>query len=350
MRHHSRREFLWQTVIGSSCLCGLRPGSRDLLAAQATAGSRYDLVVKGGHVVDPAQGLSAPRDVGILGNRIAKVAPAIADTEARHVLDARGMIVTPGLIDVHVHVYDGVSPYGVPVDPNCIAKGVTTVVDAGSAGSHTFAGLRQYVINVASTRVYALLNISVIGLMDGESVFSQDNPYGELLNLRYADPKSAIRTIERHRDVVVGVKARLSRNIAGEHDLAALKLARQAAAAVGLPLMIHPGATFSPLGDILANLEKGDIVTHCFRAGEGGILDDRGRVLSAVRAAVARGVRLDVGHGAGGFSFETAERALRQDVLPGTISSDLHQFNVAGPVFDLATTLSKFLLLGLSLE
>ena len=199
---------------------------------------------------------------------------------------------------------------------------------------------------MVDTRVVALLNISVVG----QSTLAEDNPWGELLDLRYANPKLAAKTIERNRDVIVGIKIRLTRNIAGDHDLEALALAREAADAVKLPMMVHIGGTHSPLKDILAMLKKGDVVTHSFRGGEGGILDDRGRVLPEVHKAVADGVHLDIGHGAGSFSFDTAEKALAQDLLPGTISSDVHQFNVNGPVFDLATTLSKFLHLGLTLE
>jgi dihydroorotase len=334
--------ILKRTAVGSSLVCTL---GADLLRAQAGP-ARYDLLIRGGRVVDPSQGISAERDVAISGRAIARLAANIPETEARQVLDARGKIVTPGLIDIHVHVYDGVAPLGIPADPNCIAKGVTTVVDAGSAGAHTFPGLRKYVINVVDTRVYALLNISVVG----QSTLSSDNPHGELLDLRYANPKLAIRTIEQNRDVILGVKIRLTRNIAGDHDLEALKLAREAADAVRLPLMVHIGGTRSPLAAILAMLKNGDVVTHSFRASPGGILDDRGRIFKEVRKAVSDGVHLDIGHGAGSFSFDTAEKALRQELLPGTISSDVHQFNVNGPVFDLATTLSKFLHLGLTLE
>ena len=333
-------------MVGSSLVCSLLEGWQQLLGAQRRSDARYDLLVKGARVVDPSQGISDERDVGITGHKIARLAANIPETDAGQVLDARGKIVTPGLIDVHVHVYDGVTPLGIPADPNCIAKGVTTVVDAGSAGAHTFPGFRKYVINVVDTRVYALLNISVVGL----STVGRDSPYGELLDLRYANPKVAIRTMEQNRDVILGVKIRLSRNIAADHDLEALGLAKEAAEAVGLPVMVHIGNTHSPLGDILAMLGKGDVVTHSFRGGEGGILDARGRVLPEVRAAVGRGVHLDIGHGAGSFSFDTAEKALEQGVLPGTISSDVHQLNVNGPVFDLATTLSKFLHLGLTLE
>ena len=344
--HSTRRSFLSRSLAGSSLVFRWFDGPTTPLRAQDPTTRRYDLLVKGGRVVDPAQDLSAPRDVAITGNRVSRVAENIPPTEALHVLDARGKIVTPDWIDIHVHVYDGVAPLGIPADPNCVAKGVTTVVDAGSAGAHTFPGLRKYVINVADTRVFALLNISVVG----QSTLSEDNPWGELLDLRYANPKLAAKTIERHRDLILGVKVRLTRNIAGDHDLKALALAREAADAVKLPLMVHIGGSASPLKDILAMTKPGDVITHSFRGGEGGILDDRGRVLPEVHETVARGVHLDIGHGAGSFAFATAEKALAEDLLPGTISSDVHQFNVNGPVFDLATTLSKFLHLGLTLE
>jgi dihydroorotase len=150
--------------------------------------------------------------------------------------------------------------------------------------------------------------------------------------------------------VILGIKVRLSRDIAGENDLRALHLAREAAEAVDLPMMVHIGDTHTKLKDLLPVLRAGDVITHCFHGREGGILDSKGRVLPEVHAAVGRGIHLDVGHGAGSFAFDVAERAIKQDLLPGTISSDLHQYNIHGPVFDLATTLSKFLHLGLTLE
>src|SRR5437867_4982998 len=233
MYRHTRREFL-------PLLCGLAAPSQ----AQTF---RYDLLIKGGTLIDPSQSLSALRDVAISGEKVARVDGNIPASEARLTLDARGRIVTPGLVDIHVHVYDGVAPLGIPADPNCIAKGATTVVDAGSAGAHTFPGFRQYVVRVVETRVYALLNISVVG----QSTLSDGNPFGELLDLRYANPKLAIRTIEQNRDVILGVKIRLSKNVAGENDFRALGLAKEAADAVGLPLMVHIGNTYSPLPKIL---------------------------------------------------------------------------------------------------
>jgi dihydroorotase len=342
--HIHRRKFL-QTAIGA-LVCSLSTDWRNLLGAQHSSVAPFDLIVKGGKVVDPSQGISALRDIAISGRKIVRVAQNIDATQARRVLDASGKIVTPGLIDAHTHVYDGVAPLGIPADPNCVAKGVTTAIDAGSSGAHTFPGFRKYIIDVVETRVRVLLNISVVG----QSSLSSDNPHGELLSLKHANPKLAIRTIEQNRDVIVGVKVRLSQNIAGDHDMEAFNLAKEAAEAVGLPLMVHIGDTYSPVKSILDRMSRNDLLTHTFHGREGGILDERGKVLSSVRAAVDRGVNLDVGHGAGSFSFEVAEKALEQGVTPGTISSDLHQYNVNGPVYDLATTLSKFLFLGLSLE
>ena len=302
----------------------------------------YDLVIRNGLVIDPAQGLSEKRDLGIQAGRIVSVAPEIAPDAAWDSLDASGHLVTPGLIDIHVHVYPGVSHYGVSPDATCLARGVTTVCDAGSAGADTFDGLRRYVIDVSETRVLAFLNIAAIGM-----VSPLDN---ELEDLRHASPERAIGVVERHRDVIQGIKARLSRPNVGQNGLEPLRLARRAAEAVGLPIMVHVGDTPSPLGDILAELRPGDLVTHCFHGRAHGILDDHGAVRPEVTEAARKGIIFDVGHGVGSFSFAVARSALAQGLAPATISSDLHHYNVNGPVFDLATTMSKFLLLGLPLH
>ncbi len=346
MREHTRRGFLWRSV-GTSLAYGAVSSFGEALHAQSRGrGYQYDLLVKGGRVVDPSQGLSARRDVAVSGTKIERVAESIPAAQALHLIDATDRIVTPGWIDIHVHVYDGVAPLAIPADPTCIAKGVTTAIDAGSAGAHTFPGLRKHVIEVVDTRILALLNISVVG----QSTLSEDNPWGELLDLRYANASLAAKTIERHRDVIVGMKVRLTRNIAGDHDLEVLRRAREAADAAGLPVMVHIGGSHSSMADILQLLKPGDVITHSFRGGEGGILDNQGRIHDEVLEKVAAGVHLDIGHGAGSFSFDTAEKALEQGLKPGTISSDVHQFNVHGPVFDLATTVSKFLHLGLTIE
>ena len=342
MKPRTRRDFVRHAVGGA--VCTLFPGWTHALAQQVSGDPIYDLLIKGGQVIDTSQGLSAVRDVAIATGRVARVSADIPASDARQVLDARNKFVTPGLIDVHAHVYDGATPLGIPADPNHIAKGVTTVLDAGSAGANTFSGLRERIIDAADTRVFALLNISAIGLSGYGTV-------GELMNFEHADPPLAIRTIEQNRDVILGVKVRLSTYVVGARDLEALALAKETGQAVGLPVMAHiGGGTHSSLADILAQLEAGDTVTHAYHGYDQGVLDGSGRVRPEARSAAERGVYFDVGHGAGSFSFAVAERAIAQDLLPNTISADLHRDNVDGPVFSLATTLSKFMHLGLTLE
>ena len=171
----------------------------------------YDLLVKGGVAVDPSHGLHAPRDIAITRGIIEAVEKDISSDQAREVIDASGLLVTPGLIDIHVHVYPGVSHYGLDADTHSLAQGVTTVLDAGSAGADTFDGFRRYVVNVSDTRIYALLNISTLGMISPR--------VGELEDLRYADVERAVDIIERNRDVIQGVKVRMSRNVVGENGM-----------------------------------------------------------------------------------------------------------------------------------
>ena len=301
----------------------------------------FDLIVSGGTVIDPSQDLHGLHDVAINDGRIVGVG-AFEPEMAAAVLDARGLIVTPGIVDMHVHVYEGVSHYGVNADANCIHKGVTTVLDAGSAGSQTFPGFREYVIDKVRTRVFALMNISASGMIS--------DLIGELEDLRWADPGETLKMLERHRDVVMGVKVRLEKRMAGENAIAALKMAREVADAASVPIMVHIGGTVNPLTDFLPLLRSGDVMTHCFHAKTYGVLDENGVVVPEVRAATERGVMLDIGHGRGGFSFEVCRKALSQGLNPNTISSDIHSHNIHGPVFDMATTMSKFLHLGFSID
>jgi dihydroorotase len=241
-----------------------------------------------------------------------------------------------------VHVFPGGSHYGIEPDAHCLARGTTTVVDAGSAGAFTFPAFRRYVIEVARTRILPFLNVSATGMLRADA--------GELEDLRFLDRGAALRTIDAHRDLIQGIKVRLSRDVVGPNARAALSTALEVSEAARLPVMVHVGDTPIPLREILDELRPGDILTHCFHGREEGVLDDRGQVRPAARRAAERGVRLDVGHGRGSFAFSVARRALAQGLRPGTISSDVHVHNVHGPVFDLATTMSKFLHLGLSLD
>lgn len=299
---------------------------------------RFDLVVRGGRLVDPSQGIDGRRDIGITGGKVALVADSIPDGEASRVLDAAGRIVTPGLIDLHVHVYDGVAQVAIHPEVVGLAKGVTTLVDGGSAGATTFGGFRDYVVRTARTRVYALLNIATPGM----------TVPNELADLAWVDPEAAVATIEANRDVIVGLKVRMLAGLPGGADLEVMRRTREAADAAAVPIMVHIGGQTSPLPRILELLRPGDVVTHALRR-QGSILDESGRVHPEVREAMARGVHLDVGHGRGNLDFDVAEAVLAQGVLPSTISSDVHRGNVAGPVYGLPTTLSKFRALGMTL-
>jgi dihydroorotase len=306
---------------------------------------KYDLLLKGGDVIDPAQLLHARRDVALSSGKVAALAESIPTETANEVMDCSGLLVAPGMIDLHVHVYWGVSHYGIWPDTHCVAKGVTTAVDAGSAGADTFPGFRKFIIDASATRLFAHLNISAQGMLDPE--------IGELMDIRFARVDRALATIEENRDVILGVKVRLTRHslVSEESGIRPLHLAREAADAAGLPMMVHPqDAWCASLDDILAVMGKGDILTHCFHNMPCGIFDDHGKIRDSVRAAIERGVIFDVGHGAGSFSWQVVEGALEQGIQPTTISSDLHIYNINGPVFDLATTATKFLHLGLSLQ
>ena len=221
----------------------------------------------------------------------------------------------------------------------------TTVVDAGSAGADTFPGFRKYVIDVSDTRILAQLNISSQGMLTEE--------IGELENPDYADVGKACRMIEQHRDIILGVKVRLTREsiVGARAGMLPLHRAREAADAAGLPLMVHPqDAWCESIDDILALMGKRDILTHCFHDMECGILDENGRIRDSVHAAIERGVIFDVGHGAGSFSWDVVQKAMGQGVEPTTISSDLHTYNIDGPVYDLVNVVNKFLHLGMSLD
>lgn len=342
----TRRDIL--TTMGSSLLLGAVPPvevADPKPGVEGPASDPYDLLIKGGKVIDPSQQINAVMDVALSFGKVARLAPDIPATQARQVIRAEGKIVTPGLIDIHCHVFPYVGPYGIQADPYCVRRGVTTVVDAGTSGYFTFPAFRRYDIEHASTRIRALLHVVSIGMVAG----STPN-MGELEDLRYCVPKLAVERANQNRDVIVGFKVRCSKGYTGLNDLEGAKRARQAADEAGLPFMMHIGGSYSPLPELLALMKKGDIVTHCFNGRPDGILDSNGKLLPVVVEARQRGVRFDVGHGAGSFSFDTAAKCLDQGFPPDTISSDLYMANVHGPVYDLPTTISKFLLLGIPLS
>jgi dihydroorotase len=255
--------------------------------------------------------------------------------------------VTPGLIDFHTHVYWGVSAISLDLAEVVPGSGVTTWVDAGSAGAFTFPGFRRYVMEKADVGVLAFLNISTRGVLHVTVVGG--NP-GDSDDIRWCDLARAVSTIEEHRDVIVGVKVRASLHPVREAGIEPVLIAREAADATGLPLMVHIGAVPPTLREILPVLQEGDILTHAFRGPVPSIVTREGTLRPDAQAAHERGVLFDIGHGGNSFHFDTARRLLDQGILPDIISTDLHELNWRGPVFDLATTLSKFLNLGLTLE
>ena len=308
----------------------------------------YDLIVRGVHLIDPAQGLDRVMDVAFRDGLVAEIAESIPGSPEASIIDGSGLFGCPGWIDLHTHVYPGVSHYGVWPDEACLPSGTTTVVDAGTAGAATFNGLRWFIIERSRTRVLAFLHISRIGLCLGLEL---NPPLGELCDLRLLSISEAIECIEQNRDVVVGIKVRLTDMIAegGKNERAALEYARKVADETRLPLMVHFPNSSLALASILDSMKPGDVLTHCFHAHRCNILSDEGKVVPELKAAVKNGIRLDVGHGVGSFAYQIARAALEQGVRPYVISSDLHRYNLYGPVWDLAATLSKFLHLGLDL-
>ena len=319
----TRRDFL----VG---LTAVSVASRSLGLRAAT----YDLLIKGGRVIDPSAALDRVMDVGIAGTRIARVASDIPASEATGVIDARGKIVTPGLVDIHAHLDAEMPP------THCLSTGVTAIVDAGSRGADNVGELVT-MAKSAPNRMRILLNIGRTGL----------GSTPELLDFANADVAAARRVVEANRDVIIGIKARLSKGVAGVHDLDAIDRAHEVTVPLGLPLMVHIGQTVSTIPALLARLRPGDIVTHVYAPPPNTIFDESGRIFPDVLAARKRGVLFDIGNGRGGhITWEMADRALEQGFLPDTISSDLTAPGRTDRVFDFPTVLSKFLMLGLSLE
>jgi dihydroorotase len=295
----------------------------------------YDLIIKGGRVIDPSIGLDAVRDVAILRGRIAAVEASIG-ADAAETLDARGKIVVPGLIDIHTHA--GSSKEGPPM---CLQDGVTGWVDAGTGGADNMDAVAA-VARGAPQIGRCLVNIARTGVI---------TPTGELHDLNAANVALAQGAIARNRDVVVGVKARLSNNVAGANDLEALRRAQEAAAPFNLPVMIHVGQNYSPLRSILAQLKRGDIVTHIYAPGMNGILDDKGILLPEVMAARRRGITFDFGNGVNDhFDWDTVEKATRQGLWPDTFSTDWNMRSKTSGVVDLPNVMSKFIMFGMPLS
>ena len=316
----------------------LRAGALAPLALAQSARAfapEYDLVIRGGHVIDASQRIDKVADVAIRDGKIAAVKPNIAAAAAKESIDATGKFVTPGLIDIHTHMAD---PMMTPA--MVLRDGVTTLIDAGSRGCDNPDDLLA-IAQKAPNRLRIFLNIGHLGVL----------PDGELHKLEDVKADATRQVIERNRQWIVGIKARLSVNVAGENDREALRRARQAADPLKVPIMIHMGQTVSPLPDILALLRPGDIVTHLYSPPPHGILDDNGKLLPAVVEARKRGVLFDLGNGRNGhITWETAERAMGLGFLPDTISTDMTAIGRTYQVFNIQNVMSKMLMLGMTVN
>jgi dihydroorotase len=300
----------------------------------------YDLVIHGGTVIDPASGLHAPRDVAITDSKIAAVEAVIPPERAAQSLDARGKLVLPGLIDLHTHLFWGY--HGALPDRACLARGTTTALDGGSTGANAFQGFKSYVVDRSRTHVQAWLNISTVGLIEPR--------VGELQNLLYVNIDKAVQTAEANRDTIVGFKIRLSSYVVGQDFKPALRLAREAADAARLPIMVHIGDTEEPLSAALPFLRPRDVVTHAFSGRRHGILDYQGNILPAVREARAAGVHFDGAHGRRHFGFAATRRALEQGFQVDTLSSDISWPSSSDTCFHLPQVMSKLMAIGVGLD
>jgi dihydroorotase len=319
----NRRQF-----VGSASAVFLAGTSRAFAAT-------YDLVIKSGRVIDPSMGLDATRDIAISGGRIAAIEASIAG-DAAETIDARGKVVTAGLIDIHTHA--GRSKEGPAM---CLQDGVTGWVDAGSGGADNIDAVAA-IARGAPQIGRCLVNIARTGVVA---------PTGELHDINAANVAMAQAAVARNRDVVVGVKARLSDNVAGANDLEALRRAQEVATSFNLPVMIHIGQNYSPLRSILALLKRGDIITHIYSPGKNGILDDKGVLLPEVTAAHRRGVIFDFGNGVSDhFDWDTVERATKQGLWPDTFSTDWNMNSKSTGVVDLPNVMSKFIMFGMPLH
>src|SRR5580693_6322552 len=305
----------------------------------------FDLILRGGRVIDPSQKLDAVTDIAFAAGNVAMVGHALNADSGTDVRDVTGHIVTPGLIDMHTHVYWGGTSLGVDAEEFCRTSGVTTAVDTGSAGPGNFAGFRKHVIEPSQVRILAYLHVSHAGIFG----FSHRVMVGESEELRLMNPIEAVKVADLNRDLIVGIKVRVGRNSSGTSGIVPLQIALEVADQVGMPLMAHidhPPPTYE---EVVSLLRPGDVLTHAFRPFPNTPATAQGTVKQVVLQARERGVLFDIGHGKGSFAFKTARAMLANGFYPDTISSDVHALCIDGPAFDQATTMSKFLCMGMSL-
>ena len=309
------------------------------------ASSTYDLLLKGGTLLDPARAIHNRRDLAFQDGRVAAVAERIDPSLASNVVDVSGKLVTPGLIDLHGHFYHGGNGSGVHADQNCLSAGVTTGIDAGSAGFLNYGAMKDYVFPAHRTRLLAFLHIGAVGLAVNRILG------GGLQDIRVIDVDRTADAIKTNPGFFFGVKVRMHVDAVAHWDAAtAMRLARAAADQAGGRLMVHVSGTPIPLPDVLEFLGPGDIATHAFNGNPEGILDRKGKLRPEVRAAAERGVVMDLGHAGVHCDVEVAKAALEQGLPPDTISTDIHLSPPGRTVYLMNDLISKFHALGMTLE
>jgi dihydroorotase len=305
------------------------------------------LLIRNGRVLDPSSERNEIIDVEISDGRITGLTSGL-EASGHRVIDATGALVVPGLVDLHTHAYWGGTLLSVNADKVGPRSGVTTWVDCGSSGAATFEGFFHHVIKPSRLRIIPFINLSYIGLTQAGNL---NIDVGELFDWRFADLRELRRIKAEFGSEIAGVKLRASNNACGANGPIVLPLAREAADLLEVPLMIHIGAAPPTIDEVLPYLKAGDILTHIYNPSVGGcVLDQRMRLRLSVREAIARGVKMDVGHGGASFSFEVARAAIEQGLLPDAISTDIHAHNINGVVKDLPHVMAKFMALGFSLE
>lgn len=299
-------------------------------------------------MIDPASGRDLPFDVRVRGGIVDAIGVGLP-AEGAAVIEVKDHIVTPGLIDVHLHLMKGLGAFGVDPDVFGVGSGVTTVVDAGSAGHSLLNVFRNYVTDNAKTRVLNYINLSTLGGVTGPG-------YSILADPRLIDEEKIEKAVVANRDIIVGIKIMATGGALGAQGLKPLERARKLGDSLKLPLLVHIGESWTKdtapvhVGDVLKYLRAGDIVTHMFTVHPGGLLDGNGKLWPQVRDAKESGVLMDVGHGLHNLNFDVARRVLDQGLHPDGVSTDGHRGNRAGPVYDLPTTMAKLMALGFSLN
>ncbi|MCZ0737900.1 amidohydrolase/deacetylase family metallohydrolase [Phreatobacter sp. AB_2022a] len=306
----------------------------------------FDLILRGGRVIDPSQKLDGVRDVGFSGGKVAAVGKDLKPGSETEIRDVTGYIVTPGLIDLHTHVYWGGTSLGIDAEDFCRTSGVTTAIDTGSAGPGNWMGFRKHVIEKSQVRILAYLHVSHAGIYG----FDKRVMVGESREILHMNPVACVEVADQNRDLIVGIKVRVGLHASGTNGESALDLALQVADEVGMPLMCHIDHPPPSYEHVIGRLRPGDVLTHAFRPFPNAPCTAQGTVKPEVLAARKKGVIFDIGHGKGSFSFKTTRNMLANGFEPDVISSDVHTLCIEGPAFDQVTTLSKFLVMGMPLD